>query len=168
MKHTISLIVAIANNNVIGKDNNLIWKLPADMAFFKEKTSGHCIITGRKNFESIPKKFRPLPNRTNIILSRENYLYPDTITARSIEEAILYAKSLNEKEIFVIGGSEIYKQFLPFADKLYITNIFHDFEGDTFFPELNFFEWYEESCVEGIVDDKNIYPHEFTILERIR
>ena len=113
MKHTLSIIVAVANNNIIGKDNSLIWKLPADMAYFKEKTSGHCVITGRKNFESIPEKFRPLPNRTNIIMSKKDYFYPDTITVHSVDEAVSHAKYLNEKEIFVIGGSEIYKQFLP-------------------------------------------------------
>ncbi len=86
----------------------------------------------------------------------------------SIEESIAYAKNLTGEEIFVIGGGEIYKQFLPLADKIYLTNIFHDFEGDTFFPDINVLEWNQVSCVEGIIDEKNKYPHDFTILERIR
>src|ERR1035437_7885391 len=107
----ISIIVAVAENNVIGKDNSLIWHLPADMKYFKEKTSGHCVITGRKNYESIPAKFRPLPNRTNIVITRQaNFKALGATVVSSIEEAIEKAKQRGDTEIFIIGGAEIYKQ----------------------------------------------------------
>lgn len=164
----ISIIVAIAENNVIGKNNSLIWHLPADMKYFKEKTSGHCIITGRKNYESIPEKFRPLPNRTNIVITRQaDYNAPGAIIVSSIEEAIEKAKQTGDTEIFIIGGAEIYKQFLRYADKIYLTRIYHSFEGDSFFPEWNTHEWRETNRINGITDEKNIYPHDFITLEKI-
>ena len=158
----ISIIVAVANNNVIGKDNSLIWHLPADMKFFKEKTSEHCIITGRKNYESIPEKFRPLPNRTNIVITRQkNYLAPGAIVVDSIEQAIEKALVTGDSEIFIIGGAEIYKQCMHLANRIYLTQIHHTFEGDAFFPELNVNEWKETAKTEGSVDDKNKYAHTF-------
>ena len=164
----ISIIVAVANNNVIGKDNSLIWHLPADMKFFKEKTTGHCIITGRKNYESIPEKFRPLPNRTNIVITRqENYSAPGAIVVNSIEEAIAKAKETGDEEIFIIGGAEIYKQSLNFVDIIYLTQIHHTFEGDAFFPILPNHQWKETVRINGIVDEKNKYEHEFLIYEKI-
>lgn len=165
---TLSIIVAVAENNVIGKDNSLIWHLPADMKYFKEKTSGHCVITGRKNYESIPEKFRPLPNRTNIVITRqENYTAKGAIIVSSIEEAIEKAKQTVDPEIFIIGGAEIYKQFLRYADKIYLTRIYHSFEGDSFFPELNNKEWKETERIKGISDEKNPYKYEFITLEKI-
>lgn len=164
----ISIIVAVAENNVIGKDNSLIWHLPADMKYFKEKTTGHCIITGRKNYESIPEKFRPLPNRTNIVITRQSdYNAPGTIVVSSIEKAIEKAKQTGDSEIFIIGGAEIYRQFLRYADKIYLTRIYHSFEGDSFFPELNTNEWCETNRISGIMDEKNIYPFDFITLEKI-
>lgn len=164
----ISIIVAVANNNVIGKDNSLIWSLPADMKFFKEKTTGHCIITGRKNYESIPEKFRPLPNRTNIVITRQkDYSAPGAIIVDSIEKAIEKAKETGDNEIFIIGGAEIYKQSLHLVNRIYLTKIHHTFEGDTFFPELKSSEWTETNCTMGIVDDKNKYEHDFLILDKI-
>ncbi|MBL0330520.1 MAG: dihydrofolate reductase [Bacteroidetes bacterium] len=163
----ISIIVAVANNNVIGKDNSLIWHLPADMKFFKEKTSGHCIITGRKNYESIPEKFRPLPNRTNIVITRQkNYLAPG-YRGDSIEQAIEKALVTGDSEIFIIGGAEIYKQCMHLANRIYLTQIHHTFEGDAFFPELNVNEWKETAKTEGSVDDKNKYAHTFHTYEKI-
>lgn len=163
----ISIIVAAAEKNVIGKDNSLIWHLPADMKFFKEKTSGHCIITGRKNYESIPEKFRPLPNRTNIVITRQkNYQAPGAIVVETIEDAILKAKETGDQEIFIIGGAEIYKQFMRYADKIYLTKIYHSFEGDTFFPEINDKNWREVSRIKGLTDEKNIYDHDFFIFEK--
>jgi dihydrofolate reductase len=162
-----SIIVAVANNNVIGKDNTLIWHLPADMRFFKEKTTGHCIITGRKNYESIPEKFRPLPNRTNIVITRQkDYEAPGAIVVSSIEEAFAKAKEIEDTEIFIIGGAEIYKQTLPLTDRIYLTKINHTFDGDAFFPELNPEEWLEAARIKGIVDEKNKYEYDFVILER--
>lgn len=164
----ISIIVAKSNNNVIGKNNSLIWSLPADMKFFKEKTTGHCIITGRKNYESIPKKFRPLPNRTNIVITRQkDYSAPGAIVVDSIEKAIQKAKETDDNEIFIIGGAEIYKQSLHLVDRIYLTQIHHTFEGDTFFPELKSNEWKETNRTKGIVDDKNKYEHDFFIFEKI-
>lgn len=164
----ISIIVAKSNNNVIGKNNSLIWSLPADMKFFKEKTTGHCIITGRKNYESIPEKFRPLPNRTNIVITRQkDYSAPGAIVVDSIEKAIQKAKETGDNEIFIIGGAEIYKQSLHLVDRIYLTQIHHTFEGDTFFPELKSNEWKETNRTKGIVDDKNKYEHDFFIFEKI-
>ncbi len=163
----ISIIVAVANNNVIGKDNTLIWHLPADMKFFKEKTSGHCIITGRKNYESIPEKFRPLPNRTNIVITRQkNYEAPGAIVVGSIEEAIEKAKQTTDNEIFIIGGAEIYKQALRYVDKIYFTKIYHEFNGDVFFPKIETSEWKETSRTKGLIDEKNKYEHDFITFEK--
>ncbi len=164
----ISIIVAVAENNVIGKDNTLIWHLPADMKYFKEKTSGHCIITGRKNYESIPEKFRPLPNRTNIVITRQkDYPAPGAIVVASIEDAILKAKETKDEEIFIIGGAEIYRQSIELADRIYLTQIHNKFDGDAFFPELDYSKWCETSKKEGVMDDKNKYPHTFLILDKI-
>ena len=163
----ISIIVAIAENNVIGKDNSLIWHLPADMKFFKEKTMGHCIITGRKNYESIPEKFRPLPNRTNIVITRQKeYAAPGAIVVSSLEEAIKKAKLIGGDEIFIIGGAEIYKQSLHLVDRIYLTKIFHAFDGDVFFPELNISEWIETTRIKGIKDEKNNYDYDFVCFEK--
>ena len=164
----ISIIVAVAENNVIGKDNSLIWHLPADMKFFKEKTTGHCIITGRKNYESIPEKFRPLPNRTNIVITRQaNYHAPGTIIVDSIEKAIETAKEKGENEIFIIGGAEIFKQCMRFVDRIYLTKIYHSFDGDVFFPEIDPHEWKETIKIKGITDEKNKYDYDFFILDKI-
>lgn len=165
----ITIIVAVDENNVIGKDNQLIWRLPNDMKFFKDKTIGHCVITGRKNYESIPEKFRPLIDRKNIVITRQkNYTAPGAIVVGSVEEAIVSAKKTNDTEIFIIGGAEIYKQSLPFTDKIYLTKIHHSFDGDTFFPELNLEEWKQTYCVKGMVDEKNKYAHDFITYERIK
>ncbi|CAN5498501.1 dihydrofolate reductase [soil metagenome] len=164
----ISIIVAVANNNVIGKDNTLIWHLPADMKFFKEKKTGHCIITGRKNYESIPEKFRPLPNRTNIVITRqENYSAPGAIVVNSIEKAIQKAKETADEEIFIIGGAEIYKQSLHLVDRIYLTQIHETFEGDAFFPELTSDKWTETARIKGFTDEKNKHEHDFLTYEKI-
>jgi dihydrofolate reductase len=164
----ISIIVATGDNNVIGKDNALIWHLPADMKFFKDKTTGHCIITGRKNYESIPEKFRPLPNRTNIVITRQpDYKAPGTIIVGSVDKAIDTAKQTNDEEIFIIGGAEIFRQSLHLTDRIYLTKIYHSFEGDVFFPELNKDEWKEVARTKGITDEKNKYEYDFITLERI-
>jgi dihydrofolate reductase len=158
----LSIIVAVSENNVIGKDNTLIWDLPADMKYFKEKTSGHCVITGRKNYESIPKKYRPLPNRTNIIITRQrNYNAPNAIVVGSLEQAIEKAANTGDSEIFIIGGAEIYKQSLLLVDKLYVTKIKQVFEGDAFFPEINKEQWKEVSRLDFSKDEKNKYDYSF-------
>ena len=164
----ISIIVAVAPNNVIGKDNTLIWHLPADMKYFKEKTTNHCIITGRKNYESIPEKFRPLPNRTNIVITRQKeYKAPGAIIVDTLEKAIAKAKEIEKEEIFIIGGGEIFKQSMDITDRLYLTKVEGNFEGDVFFPVLNLKEWkeiYREDCK---ADEKNKYDYSFIILDRL-
>ena len=160
----VSLIAAVAENDVIGKDNDLIWRLPKDMKFFKETTSGHHIVTGRKNYISIPAKFRPLPNRTNIVLTRnDNFFEAGVVVARSLEEAINIAKENNEKELFVIGGGQIYKECLAknLVDKLYITHVHESFDGDTFFPKLDESSW--EMCSEEKHDVDEKHAYSFTI-----
>ncbi len=165
----ISIIVAVSENNVIGKDNTLIWHMPADMKFFKETTTGHCIITGRKNYESIPEKFRPLPNRINIVITRQkDYDAPGTIIVGSVEEAIQKATETGDKEIFIIGGGEIFRQSLHLTDKIYFTRIHHSFEGDVFFPELSTTEWKEVNRRDFKADEKNKYDYSFIEYQRIK
>ena len=167
MNH-LSIIVAVSENNVIGKNNQLIWHLPADMQYFKAKTSGHCIITGRKNYESIPEKYRPLPNRTNIIITRQSdYQAPGAIVVDSIEAAITKAKETGDNEIFIIGGGEIFKQVMDKTDKIYLTKIHHKFEGDTFFPELDLSQWKEIKRVDCQTDEKNKYAYSFLEFVRV-
>lgn len=154
----LSIIVAVSENNVIGKDNDLIWKLPRDMRHFKETTTGHYIIMGRKTFES---NGRPLPNRTNVIITRDkNYTAEGCVIVHSLEDAINEAK--DDAEGFIIGGGEIYKKSMSLIDRIYLTKIHHAFEGDTFFPEINMEEWTEVDRRDFEPDEKNKYA--FTIL----
>ncbi len=133
----ITLIAAVAENYALGKDNQLLWHLPEDFKRFKALTTGHYIIMGRKTFESFPK---PLPNRTHIIITRQDYTAPDgCIVVHSLEEAI--ALCPKGEESFVIGGGEIYKQAIALADKVDLTKVHQSFEADTFFPELNPEQW---------------------------
>jgi dihydrofolate reductase len=163
----LSLIVAVSENQVIGKDNDLVWHLPADMKYFKEKTTGHCIITGRKNYESIPAKFRPLPNRTNIVITRQkDYQAPGAIITDSLEKAVALSQELEKEETFIIGGGEIFKQSIKLVEKIYLTRVHAPFEGDVFFPELNYNEWKESFRQDCIADDKNPHPYSFIVLER--
>lgn len=152
----ISIIAAVSENNVIGKDNTLIWHLPEDMKYFKEKTTGHIVITGRKNYESIPEKFRPLPNRTNIVITNQsNYNAPGAIVVNSIESALKKCKELGDKEIFIIGGAQIYMQTIDIAHKLYITKIHKSFEGDAFFPKIDLTVWDETSSISHFSEKNN-------------
>lgn len=165
----VSAIVAVAENNVIGKDNSLIWRLPADMLFFKETTSGHHVITGRKNYLSIPPKFRPLPNRTNIVLTRANSLKEEGIVvAHSLQEAIDICAKNEETEAFVIGGGEIYRQSLEnnLIDKLYLTKVHHSFDGDTFFPEIDSNEWVLLKSTFHDIDEKHSYAFTINVYQK--
>jgi len=165
----ISVIAAVSQNRVIGKDNQLVWDLPIDMKFFMKSTSGHCILTGRKNYESIPEKFRPLKNRTNIVVTSQSQygeVHPDLKVVSNIEDGIELARSMGEKELFIIGGGQIYQQTLQLTDRLYITEVKHDFEGDAFFPPINYEEWEELSRIIVEPDQHNPYRMDFTILER--
>ncbi|TAF73415.1 MAG: dihydrofolate reductase [Bacteroidetes bacterium] len=159
----ISIIVAKAEKNVIGGENKLLWHLPADLKFFKEKTSGHHILMGRKTFESIGKA---LPNRVNLVLTRdENYKKEGVLVVKTLQQAIDLAQKNDENELFIIGGGEIYKNTISIADTIYITQIDAIFEGDTFFPALSS-DWKLVSEIEGIVDEKNKLKHRFLKFER--
>ena len=135
---TITLIAAAAENNALGKDNDLVWHLPDDFKRFKAITSGHFIVMGRKTFESFPK---PLPNRTHVIITRQkNYQVPEgCLVVTSIEEALQLCPQ--DEEVFIIGGGEIYKQSIEIADKIELTRVHTEAEADTFFPEINFKNW---------------------------
>lgn len=159
----ITLIAAIASNNVIGKDNKLLWRLPADMKFFKDKTYDHCIITGRKNYESIPEKFRPLPGRVNIIVTRNiNYVAEGAVVVTSIEAALAEARLLNETECFIIGGGEIYKETIGIADEMWITHVNKEFEGDTVFPNIGPGDWDNVSTSFHDKDEKHNFNFRIT------
>ncbi|MBU90096.1 type 3 dihydrofolate reductase [Candidatus Woesearchaeota archaeon] len=160
----LSIIAAIGKNKVIGKDNDLPWGrgLPADMKHFKELTAGKPVLMGRKTFESIGK---PLPNRINIIITRdENYKAEGCIVVHSIDEAVKAAG--NAEEVMVIGGSQIYKEFLPRANKMYLTIVDADFEGDTYFPEYKVEDWKETAYEEHERDAENPYNYTFLVLTR--
>jgi dihydrofolate reductase len=158
----ISLLVAMDRNRLIGKDNDLPWRLPADLAYFKKMTMGHPIVMGRKTYESIG---RPLPGRENIIITRNStYSAVGCKVIQSIDEIIELSKT--KTETFVIGGSEIFKEILPFVDKLYITEIEEEFEGDTYFPNIPFEDWKLISREKGIQDEKNPYEFYFCVYER--
>lgn len=159
----ISLIWAMDENRVIGKNNQLPWHLPEDLKFFKRVTMGHPVAMGRKTHESIG---RALPGRENIIITtNKEYKSEECTVVYSIEELIQYIKEKDE-EVFIIGGAEIFREVLPKADKLYLTQIQSQFEGDTFFPDVNMEEWVLESQEIGLKDEKNPYDYEFLIYVR--
>ena len=160
----LKILVAFDENRVIGKNNALIWHLPADLLRFKALTTGHVIIMGRKTFESIGK---PLPNRTTIVISRQYDLQIDgVILAHSVEEAILKAKSLTRDDIFIVGGAEIYALSLPLVDQVLVTQLHDIFEGDAFFPEISSEMWDLTEQERGITDDKNRYQFSYITYSR--
>ncbi len=140
----ISLIAAVAKNRALGKDGQLLWHLPEDMRYFRETTRGKPVIMGRKTWESLPDAFRPLPGRRNIVISRNPaYEAPGATLAGSLEDAIRLTQ--DDAEAFVIGGAEIYRQALPLAQRLYLTEVARDFAADAFFPEFSASDWTEIS-----------------------
>ena len=158
----ISIIVAIAENFAIGKNNDLLFHLPNDLKHFKKITSGHSLIMGRNTLLSLPKW--PLPNRRHIVITdKKDDFFAGCEVVFSIDEAI--EKVNHEKEAFVIGGGTIYRQFYPFAGKLYLTLVHKNFEADTYFPEINFAEW-QETSRENFYDEKNEFEYSFLELER--
>ena len=159
----IAIVVAVAENNVIGKDNQLIWHLPADLRFFKNLTMGHPILMGRKTFESIGK---PLPGRTTVIITRQpDFEAPGCIVVNSVDAAISEAQTIDQ-DVYIIGGAEIYKQALAKTDTIYLTRVHHTFEGDTFFPELDENDWEMISEEKHEPDEKNKYSYSFITLKR--
>lgn len=158
----IKLIAAIAENNAIGKDNDLIWNLPDDMKFFKDKTWGASVIMGRKNYESIPLQFRPLPHRHNIVMTRkENYDAPGCTVVHTMEDAIKAATKI--EPIYIIGGAEIYRKALQddIVDIMYITEVHASFEADAFFPEFDKAKWNEEVLGHHEIDEKHEFAFTF-------
>jgi dihydrofolate reductase len=160
----LKILVAFDENRVIGKNNTLIWHLPADLKRFKALTTGHVIIMGRKTFESIGK---PLPNRTTIVISRQADLQIEgAIITHSVEEAILKAKSLTREDIFIVGGAEIYSLSLPLADQILVTQLHDIFEGDAFFPEIPLDSWEVIERERGVTDEKNAYQYSYLTYSR--
>jgi dihydrofolate reductase len=158
----ITLIVAAAENNAIGKDNQMLWHLPNDFKYFKKNTLEHSVVMGRKTFVSIGK---PLPERRNIILTRDmNYSHEEVDVANSVQEVLNYCR--DEREIFIIGGTEIYKQTLPLADKILLTRVHTTIDGDAYFPALLDHEWKLVSAEKHEKDEKHAFDYTFEVYER--
>ena len=161
----LSIIVAKAKNNIIGKDNKLIWKLPEDLKRFKELTTGHTIIMGRKTFESLG---RILPNRKHIIFSQNPDFKIDDENVRVVHSMLEIQEYIeNKDENFVIGGSMIYNLLMPYVTKMYVTEINQEFEGDTFFPRIDTTIWKEVSREKGIKNEENPLDYDYVIYEKI-
>lgn len=159
----ISLIVAVSKNNVIGKNNQLLWHLPNDFRYFKEKTLGKPIVMGRKTFESIG---RPLPGRQNIAITRdENFHHTSVQRAGSLSEAIQLAGDV--PEIMILGGGSIYEQALPIAGRVYLTRVHAVLDGDVFFPDLDFARWHLDSEEKHVKDEKHAFNYTFEVYTRI-
>lgn len=161
---TISCIVAIAKNNVIGKDNNIPWYLPADLQYFKKQTSHHHILMGRNCYESIGK---PLPNRTNIIITRDPFfISSNCIVCNTIEDGLGIAFDNGENELFIIGGGTIYDQTADIWDRIYLTEVDTEVEGDVFFPEIDYNQWKLISSEAHSKEGKNQFDYVFKVYER--
>lgn len=159
----ISFIWAMDENGLIGKDNALPWRIPEDLKFFKRTTLGHPVVMGRKTFESFGK---PLPGRENVILTRNaSFTHDECTVFHHVEEVLAFADK-QRGETFIIGGSNVYEQFLPYADKLYVTTIHHAFEGDTHMAEVPWDDFTLVESEKGLKDEKNPYDYEFKIFIR--
>ena len=158
----VSVVVAIAENNAIGKDNQLLWHLPADLKHFKQITTGHTIIMGRKTYDSIGK---PLPNRRNIVITRNKDLQiPGVEVTTNIEEALALCAAT--EEVFIIGGAEIYKSTMYITDRIYLTRVHQPYEADAFFHEIDFNLWNETDVEKHLPDEKNHVAYTFSTLLR--
>jgi len=157
----VAIIVAIGENNAIGKNNQLLWHMPNDLKHFKDVTSGRTIIMGRKTFDSVGK---PLPKRRNIVVTRQDITIPGCEVVKSIEDGLALCKG--EDEVFIGGGAEIYKLAMHLTDRIYLTIIHKSFDADTFFPEIERKEWKEVSREDYQPDEKNLLPYSFITLER--
>ena len=156
----VSIVVAIAENNAIGKNNQLLWHLPADLKHFRLITTGHTVIMGRKTYDSVGK---PLPNRRNIIITRQDIIIEGCEVVKSIEDALALCA---EEEVFIVGGAEIYRQAMHLTDRIYLTIVHQKFEADSFFPEINYNEWRETEREDHQPDEKNKLPYSFITLNR--
>jgi dihydrofolate reductase len=163
----ISLIAALSENYVIGKDRGMPWHMPEDLKYFFKVTKGHHVIMGRKTFNEFGVS-KPLPDRTNLIVSRQKDLkIDDAIVFNSIQEALDFAENKGEKEAFIIGGGNIYNQSIEFADKLYLTYIHTNInDGDTFFPDFNKEDWTLTKKDKRRKDEKNPFDYTFTVYEK--
>ena len=151
------MIAAAAENNALGKDNELVWHLPNDFKRFKSLTTGHHIIMGRKTFESFPK---PLPNRTHIVISRQNGYKPEgCIVVNSLNEALAICPK--DEDSYIIGGGEIYKLALPYADRIELTRVHHQFDADAFFPEIKETEWELSQSEFHAKDEKHLFDYTY-------
>ena len=158
----IIIIAAVAENNALGKNNDLLWHLPKDFKRFKEITSGHYILMGRKTFESFPK---PLPNRTHVVISRQKNFHPeDCLVVGNLEKAIAICPK--EEDLFIIGGGEIYSQSIHFADQLDITRVHHSFDADVYFPEIDPKIWELTSETLNSKDEKHLFDYTFQTFVR--
>ncbi len=160
----LSIIVAKAKNNIIGKNNKLIWHLPEDLKRFKELTTGHTIIMGRRTFESLG---RILPNRKHVVLCNDAEMNIDDERVEILPDITMLDKYINSsEENFIIGGATIYKLLMPYTNKMYITEINEDFEGDVSFPEINLNEWKITEIKDGLKDEKNPYDYKYVTYVR--
>jgi len=164
----ISMVVAVSDNNAIGGGGALLWRLPKDMEHFKKITMGHHVLMGRKTWESIPAKFRPLPGRVNLIVTRQkDFKAEGAIVVKSLDEGIELAQKAGEHELMVIGGGEIYKQVFPKTDKVYLTKVHATFiDADTFSPDISDSHWKTVSTESHLADEKNPYHFDFVVLEK--
>lgn len=163
----ISIIAAMGSNRVIGKDNDIPWYLPDDFKFFKETTSNHYVIMGRKNWESLPHNFQPLPNRPNIVITRNiDYKATGAEVVDSLSAGLDIAKANEEKEAFIIGGGEIYRMGLSLTHRVYLTEIDGAFDGDVTFPELDKNEWEETSRIHHPSDQRHKYAFDFVVYSK--
>ena len=160
----ISIVAAVADNYAIGKGNKLPWHLPANLKHFRELTTGHAVVMGKRTFESLPNG--PLPNRRNVVLTsvmsegvNEGYFEAD-----SLEDAFYLCEK--EEKVFIVGGAAVYRQSLEIADSLYITWVHHEFSADIYFPEVDFSKWDEVSRQDMTADEKNPYPYPFVHYKR--
>ena len=161
----LSIIVAIAQNNAIGKNNDLLWNIPADMKMFMRVTREHTVIMGKRTYQSLPKQ--PLPNRRNIVITDDpGDNFAGCVMVSSIDAALELCSPAEEN--FIIGGASVYSQFLPFTDRLYLTRVHKEFEGDAFFPPIDFSEWKLISSENFPPDEKNDFGFSFLVYDRIR
>ncbi|WP_340153288.1 dihydrofolate reductase [uncultured Marivirga sp.] len=164
----ISMIVAKANDNAIGKNNDMIWHLPDDLKYFKDKTRNHHILMGRKNFDSLGEQYQPLPKRVNIVITRNKDWQHDGVKVfHDIEDGIAFAKKNNEEELFIIGGGQIYEACLPMADCLYITEVKAEFpDAEAYFPEFDKSLWKEVNREHHPKDEKHQFEFDYVTYHR--
>lgn len=158
------MIAAMASNRALGINNSLLWHISEDLAYFKRITSGAVVVMGRRTFESLG---RPLPKRENVVVSgNDAYRADGVVVCPSLEEAL--ARYAGRDEIFIIGGGQIYRQAMPFADRIYLTEVMHEYKADTFFPELDPLIWHESSRTHNMRGADFEYPFDFVVYDRVR